>query len=436
MKSAKYTKISLILLVTITCFLSFACEGSTEKNSSNDQRAPQGTNEGEVSEQAKRRVELKTGPEVLFEQHLDKLNGKTLAVVANHTSQFRNGTHLVDSLISKGIHVEKVFAPEHGFRGTADAGEAVESGKDAKTGLPIISLYGKNKKPSEKQMKGLDMVIFDIQDVGSRHYTYIGTMTYVMEACAEKGIPIMVLDRPNPNGWYVDGPVLKAGNNSFIGMHEIPIVHGMSIAEYAQMVNGENWLKDGLKVELEVVPCEGYVHSMRWEDTGLDWVPPSPNLGSEYSAYLYPAICWLEPTPISVGRGTHDAFTIVGAPWYKPARGSYNGLETEAYSFTPVSLPGKSKYPKFQDKACRGLKFTNRVSGKALMIAGIEIIKELYAQAPDKKAFFKKGFNKWPGSGKFQLQLENELSTEEIYASWGEDLRAFQEIRNKYLLYP
>lgn len=436
MKSAKYTKISLILLVTITCFLSFACEGSPKDKSSSEKEATETKESEQIEAENKRRAALKTGPEVLFEKHLDKLSGKSLAVVANHTSQFRNGTHLVDSLISKGIKVEKVFAPEHGFRGTADAGEAVESGKDPKTGLPIISLYGKNKKPSKAQMEGLDMVIFDIQDVGSRHYTYIGTMTYVMEACAEKGIPIMVLDRPNPNGWYVDGPVLKDGNNSFIGMHEIPIVHGMSIAEYAQMVNGENWLEDGLKVELEVVPCEGYVHSMRWEDTGLEWVPPSPNLGSEYSAYLYPAICWLESTPASVGRGTHDAFTIVGAPWYKPAGGSYTGLETEAYTFTPVSLPGKSKYPKFQDEACNGLKFTNRVSGKDLLIAGIDIIKELYAQAPDKKAFFKKGFNKWPGSGKFQLQLENGVSTEEIYASWQEEVRAFQQIRNKYLLYP
>lgn len=436
MKSAKYTKISLILLVTITCFLSFACEGSSQNNSSAEQKAVEMREGEQVDEQSKRRAALKTGPEMLFEQHLAKLEGKAIAVVANHTSQFRNGTHLVDSLISTEIKVEKVFAPEHGFRGTADAGEAVESGKDSKTGLPIISLYGKNKKPSKEQMEGLDMVIFDIQDVGSRHYTYIGTMTYVMEACAEKGIPIMVLDRPNPNGWYVDGPVLKAGNNSFIGMHEIPIVHGMSIAEYANMVNGENWLADGLKVELEVVPCEGYVHSMRWEDTGLDWIPPSPNLGTEYSAYLYPAICWLEPTPASVGRGTHDAFTIVGAPWYTPAAGSYNGLETEAYSFTPVSLAGKSKYPKFQDETCKGIKFSNRVSGKALLIAGIEIIKELYTQAPDKKAFFKKGFNKWPGSGEFQQQLESGVPTEEIYTSWQEEIRAFQQIRNKYLLYP
>ncbi|MEM8891453.1 MAG: exo-beta-N-acetylmuramidase NamZ domain-containing protein, partial [Bacteroidota bacterium] len=205
MKSAKYTKISLILLVTITCFLSFACEGSPQDKSEKEKEATEANENEQLEAENKRRAALKTGPEVLFEKHLDKLTGKSLAVVANHTSQFRNGTHLVDSLISKGIKVEKVFAPEHGFRGTADAGEAVESGKDAKTGLPIISLYGKNKKPNKAQMEGLDMVIFDIQDVGSRHYTYIGTMTYVMEACAEKGIPIMVLDRPNPNGWYVDG---------------------------------------------------------------------------------------------------------------------------------------------------------------------------------------------------------------------------------------
>lgn len=430
MKSAKYTKINLVFLLTISCLISFACESPKE-----EEKQMQVQEERQLEEN-KRRRPLKTGPELLFENQLSELEGKSIAVVANHTSQFRNGTHLVDSLISRGIKVEKVFAPEHGFRGTADAGEAVASGKDKQTGLSIISLYGKNKKPSQAQIQGLDLVVFDIQDVGSRHYTYIGTMTYVMEACAEAGIPLMILDRPNPNAWYVDGPVLKKGNDSFIGMHEIPIVHGMTIAEYAQMVNAENWLKDGLKVELKLVLCENYDHSMRWADTGLEWVPPSPNLGTEYSAYLYPAICWLEPTPASLGRGTHEAFSILGAPWYTPASTEIQGLKAEKYSFTPVSLPGKSKYPKFENKECKGLKFQNRVSGKQLFLAGIEIIQELYKQAPNKKTFFKKGFNKWPGSPEFQEQLEQGTSAAEIYASWQGDIREFREIRNKYLLYP
>lgn len=433
MKSTKYTKFNLFLLLSLACFMGFACTDSTNTTENGEETVSETSkNKGLLSS----RTKLRTGAERLFEQGLSKLQGKAVGVVANHTSLLRDGTHIVDELLENGIKVTQVFAPEHGFRGTADAGEAVESGVDKRTGLPIISLYGKNKKPSKKQMEGLEIVVFDIQDVGSRHYTYIGTMTYVMEASAEAGIPFIVLDRPNPNGWYVDGPVLESGNNSFIGMHEIPIVHGMSIGEYAQMVNGENWLKAGLKVDLEVIPCDGYTHSMRWEDTGLAWTPPSPNLGTEYSAYLYPAICWLEPTPVSLGRGTHDAFSILGAPWYKMTSTNFRGLEAEKYSFTPVSLPGKSKYPKFQDKECLGLKFENRVGGRDLFMAGIDIIKELYSQAPDRKKFFKKGFNKWPGNHSFQRQIESGLSSSEIYESWQEEVRKFQEKRSKYLIYP
>lgn len=436
MELVKYTKINILLLLTFSCLVGFSCESPTQKEEKQEET-------GEISDEnstnkslLSSRTILKTGAELLFEQYLPKLQGKSVGVVANHTSLLRDGTHIVDQLLASGIKVSKVFAPEHGFRGTADAGEAVESGMDKRTGVPIISLYGNNRKPTQKQVAGLDIVLFDIQDIGSRHYTYIGTMSYVMEACAESGIPFIVLDRPNPNGWYVDGPVLKKGNNSFIGMHEIPIVHGMSIGEYAQMVNGENWLKDGLKVDLEIIPCEGYTHSMRWADTGLDWTPPSPNIGTEYSAYLYPAICWLEPTPVSLGRGTDEAFSILGAPWYKATTTNFNGLSSERYNFTPVSLPGKSKYPKFQDEACAGLKFSNRVGGKDLFLAGLLLIKELYSQAPDKAVFFKKGFYKWPGNKVFKKQLESGLSPEEIYQSWQEDVQAFQQKRNKYLLYP
>ncbi|MEO1450942.1 MAG: DUF1343 domain-containing protein, partial [Bacteroidota bacterium] len=376
------------------------------------------------------------------------LQGKKLALVANHTSLLPDGTHMVDAFIQEGLDVVKVFAPEHGFRGTADAGELVESGVDKKTGLMVLSLHGKHKKPTAKQLEDVDLVVFDIQDVGTRFYTYISTMSYVMEACAESNVPFMVLDRPNPNGWYVDGPVLESAHSSFIGMHEIPIVHGMSIGEYAQMVNGEGWLKNGVKVDLTVVPCEGYERSMRWDETGMDWIPPSPNLASEYSAYLYAAICWFEPTPLSLGRGTDSAFTVLGAPWFKPevfftARQTESlgrlpgGLGAEITSFTPRSLPGKSTYPKFQDKACEGLVFRDRVDGKSLFITGLSLLAEAYRQhqAEGMKGFFTKGFERWPGNTELKAQIEAGTPAEEIYASWQDDVEAFKTMRKPYLIY-
>ncbi|MEZ4775995.1 MAG: DUF1343 domain-containing protein [Bacteroidia bacterium] len=427
-----------------------AC-GSTEKHtgqagfisdslSSLDENMP-------IETSHKRGMRVITGPEKLVVENLSLLQDKRVGIVGNHTSLVFGGTHLVDTLVSLGVRVKAVFAPEHGFRGTADAGEHVANGIDSKTGLPLISLYGTNRKPTESQMKDLDVVIFDIQDIGSRHYTYIGTMTYVMQACAEHGTPIIVLDRPNPNGWYVDGPVLEKGNESFIGMHQIPIVHGMTIGEYAQMVNEEGWLGNGLIADLTVIPCEGYDHAMTWEETQLPWVAPSPNIGTEYAAYLYPAICWFEPTPVSLGRGTEDAFTIVGAPWYQATAAArttesgldYYGLEMKPYSFTPISLPGKSKEPPFQDQLCQGLAFQNRVDGKSLYLAGILLLTDFYQQhkaAKPGETFFQKGFNKWPGSKTLQTQIESGLSPEAIYESWQKKVTAFKEIRKKYLLYP
>ncbi|MDX2246781.1 MAG: DUF1343 domain-containing protein [Bacteroidia bacterium] len=395
---------------------------------------------------ATRGVRVMTGPEKLITENIKLLENKRVGIVGNHTSLVFGGTHLVDTLLSLGVKVKAVFAPEHGFRGTADAGEHVASGTDSKTGLPLISLYGDNRKPTEKQMQDLDVIIFDIQDIGSRHYTYIGTMTYVMQACAEHGTPLIVLDRPNPNGGYVDGPVLEKGNESFIGMHQIPIAHGMTIGEYARMVNEEGWLGNGLIADLTVITCEGYDHGMTWEETQLPWVAPSPNIGTEYAAYLYPAICWFEPTPVSVGRGTEEAFTIIGAPWYQPnatARTpenglNYYGLEMKFYSFTPVSLPGKAKEPPFQDQLCQGLAFQNRVDGKALYLAGIQLLSDFYQQHKSAKpgeTFFQKGFNRWPGSKTLQQQIEAGLTPEAIYESWQPKVSEFKKMRKKYLLY-
>ena len=397
--------------------------------------------------QAQGRVEV--GAEVLINVGLDKLVGKNIGIVTNHTALVFDGTHLVDSLQSRGIGLRKVFAPEHGFRGTADAGEHVKDGIDTRTGLPIISLYGKNRKPNQEHLSGLDLVIFDIQDVGTRFYTYISTMSYVMEACAEQGVDFMVLDRPNPNGWYVDGPMLEPQYSSFIGLHEIPIVHGMTVGEYATMVNAEGWLKGGIKVNLEVVKQKGYSHAMHWDDTGRNWISPSPNLATEYSAYLYAAICWFEPTEVSVGRGTHDAFTMLGAPWYSgaafgAARTAQSGLPLYGlnlipHSFTPVSLPGKSKYPKHQDKLCNGMKFEGRTDGRSLFLAGIALMQRFMKEHKDsgnEKAYFHKGFEKWPGYSAARKQLASTMTPEEIYASWQEKTDVFRAKRKQYLLYP
>ena len=270
--------------------------------------------------------------------YLSLLAHKKIGVVANHTSMIKN-THLVDSLISLSIDVKKVFSPEHGFRGNADAGEQVKSNIDPKTGVPIISLYGKNKKPLPGQVKDLDVIIFDIQDVGARFYTYISTMHYVMEACAENNIDFIVFDRPNPNGHFIDGPILEKEHTSFVGMHPVPIVHGMTVGEYAQMINGEGWLKDSIKCDLTVIKAKNYNHKIHYKLP----LKPSPNLPNMSAIYLYPSLCLFEGTPISVGRGTDLPFQILGHPQIK----------SDSYSFTPKSTAG-AKHPKLLNEKCYG----------------------------------------------------------------------------------
>ncbi|HFB99297.1 MAG TPA: DUF1343 domain-containing protein, partial [Phaeodactylibacter sp.] len=244
-----------------------------------------------------------------MESYLPMLKNKSVALLVNQTSMVGK-THLVDTLLKQNINVQKIFAPEHGFRGNADAGEHVKDGKDAKTGIPLVSLYGKNRKPSPAYLEGIDVVVFDVQDVGVRFYTYISTLSYVMEACAENNIDFMVLDRPNPNGHYVDGPVLKKGFESFIGLHHVPVVHGMTVGEYAKMVNGEGWLKNKIKCKLIVIPCKHYTHQTFYELP----IKPSPNLPNIRSVYLYPSLGFFEGTQVSVGRGTTKQFQIYGHP--------------------------------------------------------------------------------------------------------------------------
>ncbi len=347
-----------------------------------------------------------------------------VGLVVNQTSQV-GAVHLVDTLLALGVDIQKIFAPEHGFRGTADAGEKVKDGKDTQTGLPIVSLYGKNKKPSAAMLEGLDMVVFDIQDVGARFYTYISTMSYVMEACAEQGIPVLVLDRPNPNGHYVDGPVLDPAKSSFVGLHEVPVVHGMTVAEYARMVNSEGWLKDGVQCKLSYIKCKNYTHDTPYELP----IKPSPNLPNARSIYLYPSLCFFEGTAFSVGRGTDQQFQVIGHP----------DNTIGDYTFTPVPKPG-AKYPKHENKVCNGLNLSKLSKEAVRQKAQLQLtyLIDMYQAFPDKASFFNENnfFNLLAGNTTLQAQIKAGKTEEEIRRSWQEDLNNFKRLRKKYLLYP
>ena len=356
------------------------------------------------------------------ENYLRLLKGKRVGVVGNQSSViFKKGgyTHLVDSLLSSNIAVKKVFSPEHGFRGTADAGEKIKDGIDTKTGVPIISLYGDNKKPKPEQLKGLDILVFDIQDVGVRFYTYISTLHYVMEACAEANIPMLILDRPNPNGQFVDGPILEKTHTSFVGMHPIPIAHGMTIGEYAKMINGEKWLNNGVQCEITVIPMENYNHQMTYSLP----IKPSPNLPNDQAIVLYPSLCFFEGTNVSVGRGTNKQFQIFGSP----------ELDKNyfTYSFTPEPNEG-AKTPPQQGKLCYGrdLSKTNVNAG-----LNLEYLIEAYAHSANKSKFFNSFFVKLAGTSKLQDQIQKGLSEKDIKATWAKGLEEFKQVRKAYLLY-
>jgi uncharacterized protein YbbC (DUF1343 family) len=347
-------------------------------------------------------------------------SGKKVAVVANQTSMI-GSTHLVDSLINTGINVVKVFTPEHGFRGIADAGARIENEIDRVTGLPIISLYGNHKKPTPEDLKDIDIVVFDLQDVGARFYTYISTMTLVMEACAEQKVPVLILDRPNPNGFYVDGPILEPQYQSFVGMHPVPVVHGMTMAEYARMVNGEGWLKNGIKCELKWVECSGYDHNSFYELP----VKPSPNLPDFESVLLYPSLCFFEGTRVSVGRGTEYPFSVIGHP-------DYDGGN---YSFTPIARPGAMN-PPYKGQKCYG--YNLRDSASSIMKQpGLQLqwLITMYNADNDKSTFFTPFFSKLAGTEKLRKQIEAGMSESAIKHTWAEDLKQYKKRRSKYLLY-
>ncbi len=362
-----------------------------------------------------------------MEQYLPLLKDKRVAIVANQTSVIEirgqkseassKFVHLVDSLYMLNIDIKKVFAPEHGFRGKADAGEKVMDDVDKKTGLPIISLHGKTRKPSPEVLKNIDIIVFDIQDVGVRFYTYISTMTYVMEACAEMGIPVIILDRPNPNGHYVDGPTLELQHKSFVGMHPIPLVYGMTIGEYAKMVNGEKWLKDGLQCDIRIIPLKNYTHQSEYSLP----VRPSPNLPNDKSINLYPGLGFFEGTIINAGRGTEFQFQRYGAPFFP---------KTD-FSYTPKPNFG-SKYPKYEGKLCYGVDLSKTERLSKVDITGLV---DAYNKTPKDIKFFGKSFTIHAGNLNLQKQIQAGMNAEEIRATWQGDIEKFKKIRSKYLIY-
>ena len=356
--------------------------------------------------------------------YLPQLKGKKVALLVNQTSVIKK-EHLVDYLLEQKINIVKIFAPEHGFRGQADAGEKVKSGVDAKTGLSITSMYGANKKPSKESMQGIDIVVFDIQDVGARFYTYISSMQYMMEACADANVPMVILDRPNPNGFYVDGPVLEPKFKSFVGMQPIPIVHGMTVGEYAKMLNGEGWLAKKAKCKLTIITCKNYTHKTFYHLP----IPPSPNLKSTAAIFLYPSLCFFEGTDVSVGRGTNTPFEVWGHPTFKD-----NG-----FSFTPASVEG-AKNPPHLGKVCYGanlnlsptdvLKITKNQLNLSFLMNAYSL-----AQPATKEKFFNDFFEKLAGTASLKAQIINKTSEIEIRNSWKKGIIQFKKIRKKYLLY-
>jgi uncharacterized protein YbbC (DUF1343 family) len=352
--------------------------------------------------------------------YLDSLRGKRVAIVANQSSVI-NRTHLVDSLLALGITIQKVFAPEHGFRGTADAGEKIWSHKDPVTGLPIVSLYGNNKKPRADQLWDVDIVLFDIQDVGVRFYTYISTLHYVMEACAENKKPLIVLDRPNPNAHYIDGPVREPEHTSFIGMHPVPIVYGMTIGEYALMINGEFWLHNDVICQLYVVPCKNYNHKMKFEIP----IAPSPNLRTDLAITLYPSLCFFEATTVSVGRGTERPFEMYGHPNFRQTN----------YAFIPMPTTG-AKEPLWQNKICNGYDLRSIQRKRAYEI-NLNWLINARDQLGDSVTFIdqRNFFDRLAGTSELRKQLAAGMSAKEIKATWKPGIDQFTKIRQKYLIY-
>lgn len=401
--------LSTVLIVVFGLFVSSSCGIAVKKSKSNP------TNHT-VATTAINNNSIQTGADN-YEAYLPLLQGKKIGIVTNQTGILTNKVHIVDFLLEKKISIEKIFAPEHGFRGTADAGEHVVDGKDSSTGLSIVSLYGSNKKPKPEQLDGIDVMVFDLQDVGARFYTYISSLHYIMEACAENNIPLIVFDRPNPNGNIVDGPVLEKEYSSFVGMHPIALMHGMTIGEYAKMINGEKWLKDGIQCLLTVIPCLNYNRNMSYSLL----VKPSPNLPNDQAINLYASLCLFEGTNVSVGRGTDMQFQIYGSPF----------LPKTNFNFTPVPKFG-AKDPLYKNQLCNGENLSNEPKLHQLEIKWLI---NAYHSTSDPSKFFNDFFTKLAGTKKLQQQIIDGVPEAEIRKSWKKDLMNFKSIRIKYLIY-
>lgn len=374
--------------------------------------------------------QIRTGAEQTSE-YVDYLKGKRVGMVVNPTSRIGNKSS-VDSLFSLGVNIVKVFGPEHGFRGDVGAGVKISDDVDPSTGIKIVSLYGRTNKPTKEMLADVDVVVFDIQDIGVRYFTYIATMHRVMEACAENGKELLILDRPNPNGYFVDGPILDMAFKSDIGMHPVPVTHGMTVGEYAQMINGEGWLANGIKCNIKVIPVLNYTHDM-------EYVPPvnmSPNINTYQAVLLYPSTCLFEGTVLSEGRGTQFPFVVFGSPAYK---GIYD------FSFTPLSIKGMSATPIYMGQECFGMDLRQIDLKKLRSTKRIDLswLIEMYRNYPDQKVFFDSKqskeivvFEKLAGGHTLQQQIVAGLTEDEIRKSWEPGLREYEEMRKKYLIYP
>lgn len=413
-------------LILLTSVLFYACKTNHQANIGT---SPSGSTSISKTKSQKN-SNIITGADQT-EKYINLLKGKRVAVVVNQTSVIGNKT-LVDSLITRGINIVKIFGPEHGFRGDASAGVSVEDGVDTKTGIKAISLYGKHDRPSNEELSDVDIVIFDIQDVGVRFYTYMNTLQFVMEACAANNKPVLILDRPNPNAFYIDGPILDPKYKSGIGIQPIPIVHGLTLAEYAQMLNGEGWLLNKQKCEIIIVPVANYNHDMSYTLP----IKPSPNLNTQQSILLYPSTCLFEGIYLNHGRGTQFPFTIIGSPALK---GKYS------FSYTPKSIKGMAETPLFQDQECFGLDLRNydtNIIRKTKQI-NLQWVIELYNAYPKKEDFFNYklskevgNFDYRTGDARVREMIIAGKSEKEIRATWEPGLKKYKEIRKKYLLYP
>ena len=386
-----------------------------------------------------------TGADILLSDSLDLVTNKNVGIVTNHTGLLSNGTHIVDTLNSLNqVNVVVLFGPEHGIRGDAPDGHSISDGKDSKTGIQVYSLYGKTKKPTKEMLKNVDILVFDIQDIGARFYTYISTMFFAMQAAVENNIPILILDRPNPiNGIRVEGPIIQEGFKSFVGIANIPIMHGMTIGELALFFNEENLLNENLKADLKIIKMQNWTRNMYFDETGLTWVNPSPNMTSLETALLYPGLCLIEGTNISEGRGTPTPFLNIGAPFINSDSlisklNSYKleGISYSKINFTPVEIPNMASKPKFEKENCNGIYFTitDRQKLNSLKL-GLVLIYSIMKLNPNDFSFRESSIDRLYGTSNLRTMLTKGFSPNEIMNTWKQDLEKFNQIRKKYLIY-